>query len=323
MRRGPKTPAVHFPMPVHARRLLLAGLLAAGSGRDAHAEDPSEPPEPALLALLALRIAPAATRGIDASVPQEPTPSVPQEPPGAAQTSDSSAPASPADGEPTPPEVASPLDMTARAHTSRPPRATQTPRAERSIELVPRQFGAALGWSYLAHDTLPDALVSDPRPRPHGVALDTHVLWQIAGLSRRWPTWIGPQLGLDVFPATPVTRRVIALGYGFRIKHQLGRHPWFHPYLSYGVGAVLPWVKTIPGRGIGHQTRISLGTAVPIGGLTSLTLALVYKHQGLATFRWDDAGTLSYSFHTVGVLLGIAFDAKPRRTRPRPRTAPT
>ena len=169
----------------------------------------------------------------------------------------------------------------------------------------------------MIRDNLPDALVPVPRPLPNGVAADAHMLWQIAGLGRRWPTWIGPQLGLDVFPATPVSRRVIALGYGFRVKHQFGRHPRVRPFLSYGLGAAQTWVKTIPAREVGHQTQVRLGVAVPVAATTSLTLALVYTHRGLATFRWDDAGTTSYSFHTIGLSAGVAFDAPPRRSRPR------
>jgi hypothetical protein len=145
-------------------------------------------------------------------------------------------------------------------------------------------------------------------------------MWQIAGLSRRWPTWIGPLIGLDVFPATPVSRRVIAASYGFQLKHQFGRRPRVRPFLSYGVGAVQSWVKTIPGREIGHQLRASFGSAFPIAKRSSLTFAFVYKYQGQATFRWDDAGTLAYNFHTVGLLAGITFDAPARRVRPRHRS---
>ncbi len=145
-------------------------------------------------------------------------------------------------------------------------------------------------------------------------------MWQIAGLSRRWPTWIGPLIGLDVFPATPVSRRVIAASYGFQLKHQFGRRPRVRPFLSYGVGAVQGWVKTIPGREIGHQLRASFGSAFPIAKRSSLTFAFVYKYQGQATFRWDDAGTLAYNFHTVGLLAGITFDAPARRVRPRHRS---
>lgn len=189
--------------------------------------------------------------------------------------------------------------------------------SRRFVELVPRQFGMALGWSNIAIDNLPDALIADPRPHPNGVATFAHVLWQIAGLSRRWPTWLGPQLSLDVFPASPVSRRVIALGYGFQIKHHFGRHPRVRPFLSYGIGAVQTWVKTIPGREVGHQTRVELGVAFPVSQATSLTVSSLYRHQGLATFFWDDAGTLSYSFHTFGALVGIIFDARARRSRGR------
>ncbi|HFE45781.1 MAG TPA: hypothetical protein ENJ18_09885, partial [Nannocystis exedens] len=194
------------------------------------------------------------------------------------------------------------------------------PPTRRFVELVPRQFALALGWSNIAIDNLPDALITDPRPHPNGVATFTHVLWQIAGLSRRWPTWLGPQLSLDVFPASPVSRRVIALGYGVLIKHQFGRHPRIRPYLSYGIGAVQTWVKTIPSREIGQQTRVELGVAFPVSQTTSITVSGIYRHQGLATFFFDGAGTLSYNFHTFGALLGIIFDARARRSRGRKRS---
>ncbi len=314
-------------MRPHARRLLFFGLLATLWGGDANA-------------------APEASR--------EPSPAVPQEPVEAPRTKSATSPrqlvqaSAPAASSPSPTSdeaSATPGDEarpkrsgeaiasdanTSSPHSSGPasPLATtagtrrlrKRSRSPGTIELVPRQFGLELGWSNLAIDNLPDILVPDPRPHPHGVATGSHVMWQIAGLSRRWPTWIGPRIGLDVFPATPVSRRVIAASYGFQFKHQFGRHPRVRPFLSYGAGAVQSWVKTIPGREIGHQLQTSFGAAFPVAEQTSLTFAFAYKFHGLATFRWDDAGTLAYNFHTVGLLAGITLDAPPRRTRPRRRS---
>jgi len=264
------------------------------------------------------------------SVPQEPV-AVPQETAAGVRTKSSSKPpkedaaANLSVGGARPPaDTAAPTPTTAsvgQEPVSGEDRSAQRRQRDRGsrrfVELVPRQFGMALGWSNIAIDNLPDALIADPRPHPNGVATFAHVLWQIAGLSRRWPTWLGPQLSLDVFPASPVSRRVIALGYGFQIKHHFGRHPRVRPFLSYGIGAVQTWVKTIPGREVGHQTRVEIGVAFPVSQATSLTVSSLYRHQGLATFFWDDAGTLSYSFHTFGALVGIIFDARARRSRGR------
>ncbi|MCA9660051.1 MAG: hypothetical protein KC486_17030 [Myxococcales bacterium] len=198
------------------------------------------------------------------------------------------------------------------------------PPSEPAVEVVPRQFGLAVGWAHLPIDGLPDALV-EPRSLPHGVAAAAHALWQIAGLHRRWPVWIGPELSLDTFPATAVSRRVIALGGGLLIKHQLGRHRRWRPYLAYGLGAAGAWVQTLDGGESGLRSRVGLGAAVVLGDTTSLTLEFVYKHQALKTLRWDDAGTLDYSFHTLSLLLGVVFDTAPRRSRKarkRRRAAP-
>jgi hypothetical protein len=192
--------------------------------------------------------------------------------------------------------------------------APPAPRAEPAVEVVPRQFGLAVGWAHLPIDGLPDALV-EPRSLPHGLAAGAHALWQIAGLHRRWPVWIGPELSLDTFPATAVSRRVIALGGGLLIKHQLGRHRRWRPYLAYGLGAAGAWVKTLEGSESGLRSRVGLGTAVVLGDTTSLTLEFVYKHQALKTLRWDEASTLDYSFHTLTLLLGVVFDTAPRRSR--------
>lgn len=304
-------------MRPHARRLLLSGLLATAwsgaasaapdHGRGTSAEVPLEPAA-APTASDARSAQPAAAVDVVAAE-DEPPSTTEGETTGQAsvgQGSDASADASPRPG----PKASSP-------ERARPPTSS---RSGRPLELVPRQFGLELGWSNLAIDNLPDALIPDPRPHPHGVSSGAHVLWQIAGLSRRWPTWIGPLIGLDVFPSTPVSRRVIAASYGFQLRHQFGRLPRVRPFLSYGVGAVQSWVKTIPGREIGHQIRASFGSAFPIAKRSSLTFAFVYKYQGQATFRWDEAGTLAYNFHTVGLLAGVTFDAPARRARPRHRS---
>ncbi|MEZ4384139.1 MAG: hypothetical protein R3A79_22590 [Nannocystaceae bacterium] len=260
------------------------------------------------------RAAPPSSRGPDAAVPADvaapPAPDLP-EPPIAAPA-------------PSPRPQTAPVPVSATAHDRAPdpesrPALTEPPRppeapAEPRVEVVPRQFGLAFGWAHLAKDGLPDALV-DPPSLPHGVAAAAHALWQIAGLHRRWPVWLGPELSLDTFPATAVSRRVIALGTGLLLKHQFGRHPRWRPYLAYGLGATWAWVQTLDGSENGLRTRVGLGAAVSLGDATSLTLEFVYKHQALRTLRWDDAGTLNYSFHTLALLLGVAFDTPPRRSR--------
>ena len=323
LHRGPKTPKNRSPMRPYARRLLLSGLLAtAWSGAASAAPDlprapspevPLEPAPPSPQVSEARSAQPAANSQVRAPTPAlapAQVVAVADEP--TAMTEEHvSARSTAASG-----EAPRPAPKNSSGERARPPRSS---RSGRALELVPRQFGLELGWSNLAIDNLPDALIPDPRPHPHGVSSGAHVLWQIAGLSHRWPTWIGPLIGLDVFPASPVSRRVIAASYGFQFKHQFGRQPRVRPFLSYGVGAVQTWVKTIPGREIGHQLRASFGSAFPVAKRSALTLAFVYKYQGLATFRWDDAGTLAYNFHTIGLVAGITLDAPARRSRARNR----
>jgi len=301
-------------MRPYAQRLLLSGLLAAAWGETASAA-PDQPRAPSPEA--PLEPAPAQTQ-IPAQTQtqaQAPDQALTIAEPTAQTEENQRARSTSASG-----EVSSPAPKVSSSGPSgQRGRPAKSSRSGGAIELVPRQFGLELGWSNLAIDNLPDALISEPRPHPHSVSSGARVLWQIAGLSRRWPTWIGPLIGLDVFPASPVSRRVIAASYGFQFKHQLGRQPRVRPFFSYGVGAVQSWVKTIPGREIGHQLRASFGSAFPVAKRSALTLAFVYKYQGLATFRWDDAGTLAYNFHTVGLVAGITLDAPARRTHTRNR----
>ncbi|MCA9635428.1 MAG: hypothetical protein KC420_05275 [Myxococcales bacterium] len=282
-RRGPKAPLL----------LVLAGLspaVAAASvpatdGRAPAAEVPVEPqaaPDTA-----ATSAPPAATPEIQANKSEAGEP--------AAVAAPSPAPSATASAEATP---------------------TEEPRG---MEVTPRQLILSTGWSWLAVDDLPDALVAEPRPHPHGVALFTGYLWQVGGLGRRWPSWIGFHLGLDAFPATALSRRDLVLSYGLLVKHGLGRHHRVRPFLSYGLGAAQAWVKTIDGRGVSHQTRLSAGVDVRVGPerKTAISFEVAYKIQILPTFRWGGADILKYNFHILTVGVGATFDLAARGPRRR------
>lgn len=189
--------------------------------------------------------------------------------------------------------------------------ATRRVGEEPLLEVVPRQLVIGVGWAYCALDRLPDAR-STTSPRPHGIALASRYLWQVGGLGRRWPSWIGFHVGLDVFPATSASRPIVGLGYGLYVKHGLGRHPRARPFVAYGLGAVQAFVSEVDGRGIGHQTHLAAGVDVPLGGPVSLSLELAYKFQSLPTFRFAPGDVARWDFHVLTLLAGTTFDFAPR-----------
>ena len=200
-----------------------------------------------------------------------------------------------------------------------PPRdpACATAPGEPLLESVPRQLFIGLGWAYDVVDHLPDPKTSDA-PHPNGIGSFFTYTWQVGGLGWRRPSWLGFHLGLDYFPTSARSLSSTALSYGLYVKHGLGRHPRARPFFTYGLGAVQAWVRSVDGRGIGHQTRLSAGVDLPVSPRVAISLELAYKYQSLPIFQVAGAAAERYDFHTLLLLDGSTFDF-PGKVKPPPR----
>lgn len=260
---------------------------------------------------------PDATPGAPASFPPEesapPASSpdasdAPAEPPVA---SASTAPKGKAKG-----KAKEPSKATSRPCPPRDPACDAAP-GEPLLESVPRQLFVGVGWAYDVVDHLPDPKTSEA-PHPNGIGSFLTYSWQVGGLGWRRPSWLGFHLGLDYFPTSARNLASTALSYGLYVKHGLGLHPRARPFFTYGLGAVQAWVRSIDGRGIGHQTRLSAGVDLPVSARVAISLELAYKYQSLPIFQIAGAAADRFDFHTLLLLVGSTFDF-PGKVKPPPR----
>jgi hypothetical protein len=172
---------------------------------------------------------------------------------------------------------------------------------------VPRVIGLAVGWSWNTVNRLPVAL-DGKKTQPHGLSASGDFLWQVGGIGGGWPSFIGFLTGFEYFPGSDVRRDAYALGYGILVRHGLFPGNTLRPFVAYGLGATQAWVKGVESRGIGHLTRLSLGTDVVLSPRFSLSFELLYKIVNIPTFAAAGSSPPpSYDFHTLSALVGARY----------------
>src|SRR6185503_395419 len=208
-------------------------------------DPPADPPAPP----------PAAT----APEAPPPAPSPPTPPPATAPP--------PAPPPPAPPPAA-PSTAPSAAPAAAPPKAV--------MDHVPRFVGISAGWAWNTVNKLP-VREDGKKTQPHGLSIFTDFLWQVGGLGGGWPSWLGFLAGFLYFPGASPQRDAFVLEYGILVRH--GLFPGFvlRPFVAYGLGATQAWVSDVGSRGIGHLTRLSLGTDIVLRPSVALGLELSYK----------------------------------------------
>jgi hypothetical protein len=110
--------------------------------------------------------------------------------------------------------------------------------------------------------------------------------------------------GFLYFPGAEQRRETFALEYGILVKHALFPGFILRPFLAYGLGATQAWVPGVDERGIGHLTRLSLGTDFILTPTISLSVELAYKIINIPTFGTAEGKAGPYDFHTLSALFG-------------------
>lgn len=200
---------------------------------------------------------------------------------------------------------------TAPPDSPAPDRVTPVTPPPATVELeghhVPRILGLSAGWSWNTVNRLPVAL-DGKKTQPHGLSVFGDFLWQVGGIGGGWPSWIGFLAGFEYFPGSEVRRDAYALGYGILVRHGLFPGHALRPFLAYGLGATQAWVTGVESRGIGHLTRLSLGTDIVLTPRFSLSLELLYKIVNIPTFAASGSSPPpSYDFHTLSALFGARY----------------
>jgi hypothetical protein len=176
------------------------------------------------------------------------------------------------------------------------------------LDRVPRIIGLSVGWGWNTVNKLPVAR-DGKKTQPHGLSIFGDFLWQVSGIGGGWPSWLGFLSGFLYFPGSSARRDAFALEYGILVKH--GLFPGFilRPFAAYGLGATQAWVSEIESRGIGHLTRLSLGTDIILSPRFTLTVELAYKIVNMPTFATAPGSVPGpYDFHTLSALFGGQFE---------------
>jgi hypothetical protein len=173
---------------------------------------------------------------------------------------------------------------------------------------VPRLIGLSLGWAWNTVNKLPVAR-DGAKTQPHGLNIFSDFLWQVGGIGGGWPSWLGFMAGFVYFPGSDLRRDAYALEYGILVRHGLFPGHTLRPFVAYGLGATQAWVKGVESRGVGHLTRLSLGSDIVLSPHVSLSVELLYKIVNIPTFGTTPGSTPpAYDFHTLGVLAGAHYE---------------
>jgi hypothetical protein len=172
---------------------------------------------------------------------------------------------------------------------------------------VPRIIGLSVGWGWNTVNKLP-VNTDGSKTQPHGLSLFADFLWQVGGLAGGWPSWLGFMSGFLYFPGSAVRRDVYVLEYGLLVRHGLFRASVLRPFLAYGLGATQAWVIGVENRGIGHLTRLSLGTDIIVKPTFTLSVELAYKIVNMPVFTTEpNTPGRAYDFHTLSALAGAHY----------------
>lgn len=196
--------------------------------------------------------------------------------------------------------------------------AAQSPRGPSSLpppsappmKHVPRAFGLAAGWAYTPSNSLPLSPAGYPALTPMGVSIDARFGWQVSGLQRGWPVWVGFMSSFFYYSAGNNLNDALGLDYGIFVKHALFPGPRVRLFLAYGLGAAQVWVRNVGGRGIGHVTRLSAGIDVHLRRSVHLSLEFAYKFVNLPSFAVDqpaESDPPDYGFQSLNLLAGVWF----------------
>lgn len=202
--------------------------------------------------------------------------------------------------------------------------AAQSPRGPSSLpppsappmKHVPRAFGLAAGWAYTPSNSLPLSPAGYPALTPMGVSIDARFGWQVSGLQRGWPVWVGFMSSFFYYSAGNNLNDALGLDYGIFVKHALFPGPRVRLFLAYGLGAAQVWVRNVGGRGIGHVTRLSAGIDVHLRRSVHLSLEFAYKFVNLPSFavsagadpaRPAESDPPDYGFQSLNLLAGVWF----------------
>jgi hypothetical protein len=176
------------------------------------------------------------------------------------------------------------------------------------MDRVPRIIGLSVGWGWNTVNKLPVAK-DGSKTQPHGLSIFSDFLWQVGGLGGGWPSWLGFMAGFLYFPGSELRRDAFALEYGILVRHGLFPGHVLRPFASYGLGATQAWVTGVDSRGIGHLTRLSLGTDIVLSPSFTLSVEAAYKIINMPTFA-TTPGVIPgpYDFHTLSVLAGAHYE---------------
>jgi hypothetical protein len=172
-------------------------------------------------------------------------------------------------------------------------------------EHAPRVFALTAGGSYAFRSDLPLS-ASERSVRPWGLQTGVRFGWQVGGLAGGRASWVGFETEFALQPGHDY-HTSYALLYGIFAKHALTRHERVRPYFAYGLGAGQVWIRSVEGRGIGHQTRVEMGMDLRLAERRWLSLALIYQAVIMPNFALDDMPARDTSFHALVLATGVWF----------------